>query len=129
MKFEQLQYIISRIAYDVFLVSFCVFVISFLLESQWSGVVARWININMILIISFLAGFVALLTAKEQEPTPSRPSYGYWIGSSAISIAAGWIVWRMSLSLGIWAFIAAAGVSLIILLMSGIIAVQSTEHE
>jgi|GEM_PF-3923623 len=129
MKIEQLQYIISRVAYDVFLVSFSVFVISFLLESQWSGVVARWVNINTILITSFLSGFVALLTAKEQETATSHPSYGYWIGSLAISLAAGWIVWRMSLPLGVWAFVAAAGVSLIILLMSGILAAQSTEHE
>lgn len=129
MKIGYIKYVISQVAYDVFLVSFGVFIVSFLLEAQWSGVVARWVNINTILMISFLSGFLALLTSGDERAQTVQPSLGYWIGAVAISGAAGWIVWRMSLSLGPWAFVAAVGVSLIILLMSAILAAQTPNYE
>lgn len=130
MNVVHLKLVVARILYDIFLVSFSVFIVSFLLEAQLPGVVARWVNINSLLAIAFLSGFVALVSSSDQHDEAAAPSYGYWFGATAISIAAGWIVWRMSLSLGPWAFVAAAGVGLIIFLAGAILAFQdTTKHD
>ncbi|MBI2483730.1 hypothetical protein HYV71_00920 [Candidatus Uhrbacteria bacterium] len=130
MNIGNAKKVISHVAYDVFLATLSLFVISFMLEAQWNGVVARWVNINTILLIAFFSGCIALLTAlDDQLVKPPRVSFGYWIGTVAISSAAGWIAWNMSLSLGSWAGVAGAGVGLIIFLMSVVLAAQTSIYE
>ncbi|MBI4272648.1 hypothetical protein HY621_02245 [Candidatus Uhrbacteria bacterium] len=110
----------SSIIFDVFLASLAVFLLSFLIEQEWKGAVVQWVNLNYVLVICLVSGILAILFPKEVEK--DHPGAGYWIGSVFISIAAGFIAYKHSEELGVWAYAFACGVSLIIFFISYVLA-------
>lgn len=110
----------SSIIYDVFLASLTVFLLSFLIESQWKGSVVQWVNLNYVLVICLVSGILSILFPKETVKT--NPGVFYWIGSALISIAAGFLSYKHSEELGLWSYGFAFGVALIIFCVSYVLA-------
>lgn len=110
----------SSIIYDVFLASLAVFLLSFLIESQWKGAVVQWVNLNYVLVICLVSGILSVLLPKEAVQT--RPGLGYWIGSILISAAAGFLSYKHSEELDLWSYGFAFGIALIIFCISYVLA-------
>ncbi len=118
---------LSSIIYDVFLSSLTVFLLSFLIEAQWKGVVVQWVNLNYVLVICLVSGILSVLLPKQTEKT--RPGIGYWIGSLLISVSAGFISYKHSDELGVWAYAFALGVAMIIFFIAYVLAITSETKE
>ncbi len=120
--------ILSHIFYDVFLTSLTVFFFSFLIEAQWKGAVAMWINLNLLLVICLVSGILSVLLPSEENHN-THVGIGYWLGALAISVGTGFIAYKKIEELEIWAYLFAGSVALIIFFISYALAGTSETKE
>ena len=118
--------ILSHISYDVFLSSLTVFFLSFLIEAQWKGAVVMWVNLNILLLVCIVSGIVSVLLP-AQSAHINRTGLGYWLGALAISAGTGFFAYKKIEALGIWAYLFASGVAVIIFFISYALALPSSD--
>ena len=115
--------IISQLSYDVFLITLAGYVIALALESMKAGVVVRYFNLNHLLIIVVLSGVLAILL--PHPSVASRNTRWYYVGLVALSLVLGCIVFQLTVSLGVWAYICSAA-SILLLCSAGIMIEQES---
>jgi hypothetical protein len=77
----------SRLAHDIFFISFFMYTVSFFLESLYKGSVVNFFNLNSILIICIGAGILSVARPPKETIAPHRAWNIIWI--CVLGIAAG----------------------------------------
>lgn len=121
---KQLRYvgtIISQLSYDVFLISLLGYVVALSLESMKAGVVVRYFNINDLVVIGIISGILAVVL--PHPPVVSRNTRWFYVALVLLSILLGFIVFQLTATLGVWAYV--SGLACTLLLYSAGIMIQT----
>ncbi len=104
--------IISQLSYDVFLITLIGYIVALSLESMKAGTVVRYFNLNNLFIALVVSGALAILLPHPEMPL--RNTKWYYVGLVVVSLFLGFIVFQLTVSLGVWSYVSAAVCTLIL---------------
>jgi len=96
----ELKNLASKVARDIFYVSFFSFLGFFILENFKAGFVTNYINVNIVLTICLLAG-IAVLFQKEAGSERAEKAWKNYLLMLFVSLLAMVLVWQVISASGI----------------------------
>lgn len=107
---------ISPISYDIAVTTFSLYIISSLIETVKKGVVVDYFNIQTMLVVAIISGFIAVLLPSQEKKISSKGLIGYWCVVLLLSISAGYYVWHYTQQEGVQGVLFGVLVSVVIVL-------------